>query len=204
MTMSHPADLALSGPAGRRLPFGGPMVQPFPEPGHAICTTMEQLQLAAATPPTSEAELLALAQLPRPWDPATCSGPVRAELWVWLDLVAAWVNEQQLWNVTRPGIPECWPAHPHLVHDLAVLACGRYYASFAVTPAALEDWHRYTLPSFLEQLRDRLGDGCQPQRHQPRPRGERDESYCAPRARQFREQVFGADQQTQTTDGLGG
>ena len=75
------------------------------------------------SPPESEVDLRALAQLPRPWDPATCTGRLREELWAWLDQVAIWINEQHLWNVARPGIPECWPAHPHLVHDLAVLAC---------------------------------------------------------------------------------
>ena len=73
----------------------------------------------------------------------TCAGLMRIELWAWLYVVAMWVDEQHLWNMTRPGIPECWPAHPHVVHDLAVLACSRYCTSFAVTPAALEDWHRY-------------------------------------------------------------
>jgi hypothetical protein len=118
---------------------------------------------------------------------------MRSELWAWLDLVAMWVNEQHLWNVTRPGIPECWPAHPHLVHDLAVLACSRYYTSFAVTPAALEDWHRYGLPGFLERLRDRLGDGCQPSKHQPRPRRERDESHASTRVRRGRKQRYRDD-----------
>jgi hypothetical protein len=168
----------------------GPMVRPFPVPGPTLRTAMEQLQQAALDPFATDEELRELAQLPRPWDPGTCTETMRAELWTWLDLVAMWVNEQHLWNVTRPGIPECWPAHPHLVHDLAVLACTRYYTSFAVTPAALEDWHRYGLPAFLERVRDRLGDGCQPARHQPRPRNERDDSHAAPAARAIRKKHY--------------
>ena len=182
---------ATSIPAGRSpAPPLGPMVRPFPVPGTILRTAMEQLRRAAMDPFATDEELRELAQLPRPWDPGTCTDMMRAELWTWLDLVAMWVNEQHLWNVTRPGIPECWPAHPHLVHDLAGLACTRHYASFAVTPAALEDWHRYGLPAFLERLRDRLGDGCQPTRHQPRPRNERDESHASPVARAARKNYY--------------
>lgn len=176
---AHPAGATLRQTGNAMMPATGLMVRPFPEPGPSIRTTMEQLQQATIEPPADEDELRELAQMPRPWDPATCTSLIRTELWSWLDLVAMWVNEQHLWNVTRPGIPECWPAHPHLVHDLAVLACSRYYTSFAATPAALEDWHRYGLPAFLERLRDRLGDGCQPGKHQPRPRRERDESHAS-------------------------
>jgi hypothetical protein len=149
--------------------------------------------MASIEPPADEEALRELAQMPRPWDPGSCTGLMRSELWAWLDLVAMWLNEQHLWNVTRPGIPECWPAHPHLVHDLAVLACNRYYTSFAVTPAVLEDWHRYALPGFLERLRDRLGDGCQPGKHQPRPRRERDESHAATPKRRGRAQRYRDD-----------
>lgn len=196
----HPSELASRAPAGAAGPTGngmmplvGIMVRPFPEPGPTIRTAMEQLQQATVEPPADEEDLRYLAQMPRPWDPGTCSGLMRTELWAWLDLVARWVNEQHLWNVARAGIPECWPAHPHLVHDLAVLACSRYYTSFAVTPAALEDWHRYQLPGFLERLRDRLGDACQPSKHQPRPRQERDESHASKRMRGGRKQRYRDD-----------
>jgi hypothetical protein len=158
-----------------------------------IQAAMEQLQHATIEPPADEEALRRLAQMPRPWDPGTCAGQLRSELWAWLDLVAIWVNEQHLWNVTHPGIPECWPAHPHLAHDIAVLACGRYYTNFAVTPAALEDWHRYSLPGFLERLRERLGDGCQPSRHQSRPRTERDQSHASTPARRGRNQRYRDD-----------
>lgn len=173
--------------AGGRTGGDALMVRPFPQPGPSIRAAMEQLQLATVQPPIDENEWRQLGRLPRPWDPASCCGEMRRELWAWLDLVAMWVNEQHLWNVTRPGIPECWPAHPHLVHDLALLACSRFFTSFAVTPTELDDWHRYDLPGFLERLRDRLGDACQPGRHQPRPRNERDESHASARMRAARE-----------------
>ena len=201
----HPSELAsrpATRPAGRAagsvplggmMPLAGLMVQPFPEPGKSIKTAMEQLQHATIEPPADEAALRELAQMPRPWAPGSCTGQMRAELWTWLDRVAMWVNEEHLWSVSRPGIPECWPAHPHIVHDLAVLACSRYYTSFAVTPAVLEDWHRYGLPGFLERLRDRLGDGCQPGKHQPRPRQERDETHAAAPVRAGRKQRYQDD-----------
>jgi hypothetical protein len=68
-----------------------------------------------------------------------------------------------------------------------------YYTRFAVTPAALEDWHRYGLPGFLERLRDRLGDGCQPGKHQPRPRNERDQTHASPPVRRGRHQRYSDD-----------
>lgn len=185
------------------MPLTGLMVRAFPEPGRAVRSGMERLQLATLNPPADEESLAELAQTPRPWDPGTCTGRLRTELWTWLDLVAMWVNEQHLWNVTRPGIPECWPAHPNLVHDLAVLACSRYYTSFAVTPAALEDWHRYDLPWFLERLRDREGDGCQPGKHMPRPRNERDATHAAPQNCRGRRERYIDDVERAASDEAG-
>lgn len=181
-----------AGAAGM-MPLVGPMVEPFPEPSERIRATMEALQAAAAAPPMDESALRRLAGMPRPWDPASCHGRTRSDIWDWLDQVALWINTQHLWSVNRPGIPECWPAHPHLVHDLAALACSRYYTCFAVTPSMLEDWHRYALPAFLERLRDRLGDACQPGRHQPRPRHERDEAHAAAPTYEGRAQRYASD-----------
>lgn len=189
----------VSGGPGTAMPLTGLMVHPFPEPGYTIRSTMETLQLATMDMPEDEQALHALAQMPRPWEPGSCTGKLRDDLWVWLEEVAIWVNEQHLWNLNRPGIPECWPAHPHIVNDLAVLACSRYYTSYALTPAALEDWHRYHLPGFLERLRDRLGDACQPARHQAPPRQERDRSLRGAVANQrfqrFENDVAQADAQ---------
>jgi hypothetical protein len=55
----------------------------------------------------------------------------------------------------------CWPQHPHLVHEIAVLADQRRRAGQALTSEALEDWHRYSLPSFTERMRTRLRNDCQ-------------------------------------------
>ena len=63
----------------------------------------------------------------------------------WLDDVAAWVNHEYGWGVERL-IPPCWPRHPHIAHELAVLADQRYTAGQAFHGGALEEWHRYSLP----------------------------------------------------------
>ena len=111
MTTKHPSQVASRAAGGTAvapggnamMPLVGLMVRPFPEPGPTIRTAMEQLQQATVEPPADEEALRELAQMPRPWDPATCTGSMRTELWAWLDLVAMWVNEQHLWNVTRTG-----------------------------------------------------------------------------------------------------
>lgn len=181
------------GLAGDTTGVPAPMVEPFPEPSGRIRTAMDALQLAATYQPEIEDEVQELAAMPRPWDPATCPGPLREEIWHWLDRVAIWINTQHLWNVDSPGIPECWPAHPHLVNDLAVLAAARYYTRYAMHPGPLGDWHRYNLPTFLERLEHRLGDGCQPRMHTPRPRQERDHVHTDPGARAQRWQRYQED-----------
>lgn len=171
----------------------GPMVEPFPYPGPALQAAMDRLQFESTSPPENESDVRALTELPRPWDPGTCPAPLRHELWPWLDKVAAWINEQHLWNMAHNGIPECWPDHPHLVHDLAAVACSRYYTRFSPSPAELNAWHTYCLPEFLNRLHHRLGDGCQPRRHLPCPRAERDRQYWDEKSWAAREDRFASD-----------
>ena len=97
--------------------------------------------------------------LERPWDPDRCGPATRRQLWDWLDDVAAWVNHEYGWGVERL-IPPCWPQHPHIAHELPVLADQRYTAGQAFHGGALEEWHRYTLPLFLERMTARLGNRC--------------------------------------------
>lgn len=86
-------------------------------------------------------------KLPRPWDPGTIGDPpMRAELWEWLEAVVEWVNSEHVWDPSYL-IPPCWPAHPHLVHEIAVLADQRRKAGQAIASDALEEWHRYALPA---------------------------------------------------------
>jgi hypothetical protein len=153
------------------------LVEPFPTPHLVVTSALEQLELVDQAPPETECALPRAEELPRPWDPATCNAFLRSEIWMWLEDVARWINEQQLWNLASPGIPGCWPAHPHLVHDLATVACARYAASRTSTPRALGDWHHHTLPGFLDRIDERLGDACASGNHQPAPRGSRNRGY---------------------------
>ncbi|WP_244632838.1 hypothetical protein [Aeromicrobium sp. CFBP 8757] len=85
---------------------------------------------------------------------------MRAELWIWLDEVVVWFNHQMVFDVADL-IPACWPQHAHLVHEIAVLADLRRKAELAVTSDALEEWHRYALPAFLERMRHRVAKHCE-------------------------------------------
>lgn len=142
--------------------------EPFPEPGPSVRLVYHELELAEmGTFPTREL-LGDPAEMPRPWAPATCMDPdLRLELWQWLDDVVCWINHEHTWD---PGwaIPMCWPEHPHLVNEIAVLADQRRTAGRAMTSVHLTEWQRYTLPAFLERMRSRVGTRCDAG-HQPWP-----------------------------------
>lgn len=138
------------------------LVDPVPAPGGLLATVLTEWELI------DDEQQPYNPDLPRPWDPATCTDPeLRAELWDWLDRFVSWVNQQCLWD---PGdlIPPCWPHHPHLAHELAVLAVQRRQASRTPTATALEHWHTYTLPTFLTRTHSRLRRHCDTD-HQPTP-----------------------------------
>lgn len=164
------ARLAVAG--DKALP-NGPLLQPFPEPPQRIASSLSQLHHASTTA-LDDDRMVEVGQWPRPWDPASCQGQTRRELWQWLDQVAIWVNTQHLWGVDHPGIPPCWPRHPHLVHDLAVLAAVRYLTQYALSPMPLESWHREVLPAFLGRVAQRLGGACLSGHQAVRPRADRD------------------------------
>ncbi len=136
------------------------MVCPFPDPGGLVRLAYRELHL---TINGTEAEQKALgnhALLPRPWEPATCLHPgLRQELWRWLEQVVIWLNHDYTWDVAGL-VPRCWPLHPHLVHEIAVLADQRRRAGLAMTSDALEEWHRYCLPAFTDRMRNRLRAHC--------------------------------------------
>ena len=146
-------------PQNRRAASGadGP---PVPRPGKLVHLAYRELHIAVNG---TEAEQKALgnhALLPRPWDPATCRDPeLRHELWEWLEDVVIWLNHEYTWDVSGL-IPHCWPQHPHLVHEIAVLADQRRRAGLAMTSDALEEWHRYCLPAFVDRMRNRLRAHC--------------------------------------------
>ena len=136
---------------------------PFPRPPVAVAEALNDLAIVRSGDDDAIAELggpAAVHGLPRPWDPTTCSIELREHLWEWLDEVAGWVNHEYAWRSTSL-IPPCWPRHPHLARELAVLACLRAAAGESLAPDLIEDWHRYALPHFLDRMLSRLGDaGC--------------------------------------------
>ena len=140
----------------------GLMAAPFPEPPGVIARLLDELRLAAAATDETEHESRRVAMLSRPWDPPSCPPEIRRNVYLWLDDVVAWINEEHTWRTDRV-VPICWDLHPHIVHELATVTCLRWEATFARTPAALEEWHRFTLPAFLGRVVDRIGEtGCPP------------------------------------------
>lgn len=164
------------------------LVRAFPPPPRWVRHALEQLRQAES----AGIEPAGLQLLDRPWDPATCSPHVRRELWPWLDDVAAWLNRTYAWQ-TAHAIPSCWPAHPHLVLELAVLACLRVAAADATGPHALEEWHRYALPGFGQRMSERLGIGCPPGRHVDWPARSWDVEFTSSSAVDARHRMFEAD-----------
>jgi hypothetical protein len=139
------------------------LVRTFPWPDTPALVTAYNLLVAAST--ADDATKLALgnpAKLARPWDPPTCTDrQLRAELWIWLDQFVTWFNHEYVWDHTAGGIiPACWPHHPHLVHEIAVLADQRRRAGLDLTSGSLEEWHRYSIPNFIDRLRGRTGSLC--------------------------------------------
>lgn len=169
--------------------MSAPLLVPgFPRPPRWVRHALEALHQA-------EMDGLAPAtvrSLERPWDPATCPPHVRVELWPWLDKVVGWLNRSYGWQ-TAHTVPTCWPAHPHLVHELAVLACLRTVAADATSPDALEAWHRYALPGFCHRMGERLGAGCPPGRHVDWPARSWAVEHDSPQAREARNELFAAD-----------
>jgi hypothetical protein len=147
----------------------GLLVWRFPLPtGSALITAYNHLN-AAMNPsddPEVKAKKSALGNpndLPRPWSPGTCTDPVlRRELWEWLDRVVGWINHEFLWegNAATDVIWPCWPLHPHLVHEIAVLADQRRTAEMDLVSNKLEEWHRYCLRTFLDRMRQRAQEFC--------------------------------------------
>ena len=128
--------------------MSGALVTPFPEAGELMALAYYDLYRAETAKNADDvADLGPLDQLPRPWDITTITDPaLRAEVWAWLDTVVGWLNRECGWD-TSDIIPPCWPSHPHLVHELSVIADQRRRAGLAFTSDPMEDWHRCALPS---------------------------------------------------------
>src|SRR4051812_46815107 len=139
--------------------IGAQITRAFPRPGRLVQNAYRDLQLAQFGSEEAQAILGPPEDLDRPWDPASCGLAVRRQVWVWLDQVAAWVNHEYGWGVDRL-VPPCWPEHPPITHELATLADQRRSAGLALSGELLEEWHRYSLPLFLDRVGDRLGNRC--------------------------------------------
>ena len=174
------------------LPVSPRLAQPFPGPGQLVALAYRELDLAANGSAEQIRALGDVRLLPRPWDPATCRTPqLREQLWAWLEAVVAWLVSEYVWDVAD-AIPACWPEHPHLVHEVAVVADQRRRAGHAFTSDALEEWHRYNLPAFTERMKVRLRNHCE-DGHQPWPANSRYTRYTAETSRRAREDRYAGD-----------
>jgi hypothetical protein len=171
------------------------LIQPFPVPGRLVQLAYRELDLVSNGAQDQLLVLRDLRDLPRPWDPATCqTAQLRKEVWSWLEAVVTWLNHEYIWDVVDV-IPPCWPQHPHLVHEIAVLADQRRRAGLAPTSDALEEWHRYSLPSFTERMKTRLRSHCQ-EDHQSWPATGRHTRHIAEATRHRRTHAYAADLST--------
>lgn len=142
-----------------------PLARPFPIPGRGISHAYQEVDQALHGDDDQRKALGDPGNLPRPWDPGTVTSPqLRRELWEWLEAVVDWVNTEHVWDPAHL-VPACWPKHPHLVHEIAVLADQRYKAGKAIQSDALEEWHRYALPAFFDRRRTRLRTMCDSSHH---------------------------------------
>jgi len=155
------------------------MARPFPVVGPLMRLAFRELHIAATGTKEQLKKLGDPTLLPRPWDPPSCRQPeLRAEMWTWLEDVVVWINSEYVWDVAQM-IPSCWPAHPHLVHEIATVADQRRRAGAAPNSDPLEEWHRYCLPAFMDRMRGRVRDHCE-EGHQTWPARGRHARYTSP------------------------
>jgi hypothetical protein len=168
------------------------MMCPFPVPGPLVRLAYRELHTAINGTEQEQKNLGNHTLLPRPWEPATCLHPgLRRDLWDWLEQVVIWLNHDYTWDAASL-IPGCWPMHPHLVHEIAVLADQRRRAGLAKTSDALEEWHRYSLPTFVDRMRTRLRAHCDDQ-HQRWPGLPRHNEHIADTSTRGRSNVYATD-----------
>lgn len=168
------------------------IVTRFPEPPALVRHALNQLRVVRSGDADAIAELGDLDDLAHPWEPAGCTAKLRQQLWLWCDDVAAWVNREYAWRTTHL-IPDCWPRHPHIANELPVLACLRVLALDALTPDLLEEWHRHTLPLFVERFSVRLGESCRTGKHVDWPAAPRYEAAHSHDAVAARQELFHLD-----------
>ncbi len=165
----------------------------FPPPPKAVDELLYLQRVLQGGDKQKIAELGDISDLPSPWEPAGCDDALRELIWHWCDDVATWINRNYVWRPTSL-IPACWPRHPHIAQELPVLACLHDTALHAHGPQLLEEWQRQTLPTFLERLAARLGDGgCSIGRHDSWPALPRYNAFTNADAIQERQDLFHTD-----------
>ena len=157
-----------------------PLVLPFPMPdSERIRGAYWDLYNSEEGTDQERNEVDEADQLPRPWDIASCTEPdLRRDVWQWYEQFVTWFNHEYVWDPAVGMIPPCWPLHPHLVHDIGVLADQRRVIATASNSNGLEEWHRLMVPDFLERLRMRIKQHCD-DHHQPWPSRARFSRYLA-------------------------
>ena len=176
-------------------PAEKPMIRAFPEGGALIRLAYRELNIAANGTKEDIKALGDARLLPRPWDPPTCrKTELREQVWAWLEDVVTWLNHEYVWDVGAV-IPGCWPQHPHLVHEIAVLADQRRRAGAALTSDPLEEWHRYAMPAFIERMRTRIKDHCE-EGHQRWPASSRYARHTSDPTIRDRKDTYSRDART--------
>jgi len=149
------------------------IVLPFPPPPLVVLHSLELLQDIRRRDRGGAARVGAVADLERPWEPASCSAELSAAVWSWCDDIVAWINHEYAWRPAQM-VPACWARHPHIARELPVLAVLRWTAENAAGPEPVEEWNRYAFPMFNDRMIDRLGENtCRTGRHQDWPAASR-------------------------------
>jgi hypothetical protein len=169
-----------------------PIAGAFPAPGPLVRHAYGELDLARFGTADQKRALGRLSGLPRPWDPPSCPPALRTQVWAWLDQVADWINHEYTW-APAGFIPSCWPAHPHIAHELAVIADLRRTAGYAFSADALEEWHRNALRAFQDRMVSRMGTCCGPAKHDDWPAAGRRRQFRSERATGNRNELFARD-----------
>ena len=169
------------------------IIEAFPMPGDLVEGAYDDLDFKRTYAEDVQRADKGSRLLPRPWDPPSCVLPeLREQVWDWLERVVVWVNHEYAWD-TAGMIPACWVQHPHLVHEVAVLADRRRRAALALTSADLEEFHRSVLPDFITRMHTRLRSHCEDREHQPWPSRGRHVRHCGEEASHARQRAYAAD-----------
>jgi hypothetical protein len=121
-------------------PAEQPMIRAFPEGGALIRLAYRELDIAANGTKEQVKSIGNPHLPPRPWPPAERPNNARGSGPGSRTSSAASTTNTS--GDIRAVIPCCWPQHPHLVHEISVLADQRRRAGNALTSDALVEWHR--------------------------------------------------------------